>query len=99
MPLLPTAPVRAVQAAVEEEEVEEEEEEGEMRGDERSELSVRQLALKGLVAAGTAYGLTSLYTGPKIESETRSGDEVEGERVRRCRRCRCRLLSGSADCD
>ena len=97
LPVLPTAPVRAVQAAVEEEE--EEEEEGEMSGDERSELSFRQLALKGLVAAGTAYGLTSLYTGPKIESETRSGDEVEGERVRRCRRCRCRLLSGSADCD
>ena len=92
LPVLPIAPVRAVQAAVEEEE-EEEEEEGEMSGDERSELSVRQLALKGLVAAGTAYGLTSLYTGPKIESETRSGEEVEGERVRRCRRCRfCALL-------
>ena len=92
LPVLPIA-VRAVQAAVEEEEEEEEEQEGEMSGDERSELSVRQLALKGLVAAGTAYGLTSLYTGPKIESETRSGEEVEGERVRRCRRCRfCALL-------
>ena len=95
LPVLPIA-VRAVQAAVEEEEEEEEEVvvvEGEMSGDERSELSVRQLALKGLVAAGTAYGLTSLYTGPKIESETRSGEEVEGERVRRCRRCRfCALL-------
>ena len=55
LPVLPIA-VRAVQAAVEVEveEEEEEEEEGEMSGDERSELSVRQLALKGLVAAGTA---------------------------------------------
>jgi hypothetical protein len=39
------------------------------------------LGLKGLVVAGTAYGLALLYTGPKIETELRQGPEMQGLKV------------------
>jgi len=56
-------------------------------GDENEDQSTKMLpskvalGLKGLVVAGTAYGLALLYTGPKIETELRQGPEMQGLKV------------------
>ena len=73
--LLPAGPANA-----EDDEDDDEEEE------ERKKILPRpvSLGLKAIVVAGTLYALAELYTAPKIETETRRGEEATGERVLLC---------------
>ena len=81
--LLPAGPANA-----------EEDEEDEEDEEERKKILPRpvSLGLKAIVVAGTLYALAELYTAPKIETETRRGEEATGERVLLCL-CPCLSLS------
>ena len=81
--LLPAGPANA-----------EDDEDDEDDEEERKKILPRpvSLGLKAIVVAGTLYALAELYTAPKIETETRRGEEATGERVLLCL-CPCLSLS------
>jgi hypothetical protein len=74
--LLPAGPANA----------EDEDDEDDEDDEERKKILPRpvSLGLKAMVVAGTLYALAELYTAPKIETETRRGEEATGERVLLC---------------